>query len=478
MQKNKKKDLRAFINYLEKSAPNEIAYVDKQVNSRYEATAVLRKLEMDEKLPMVVFNNVLAPNGEKSETPLLFNAFATRRKLAMALGMAPDEEKMELPTKLAEVYQKTYEPEVVQDAPVQEVVEKDDEVDILKYPAPIHHSKDGGPYILGGSMITKDPDTGNYNVAMIRFHLKGPNQAVVHAEPHHHSGMIVKKYRDRGQSAPFAIVIGHHPSFYLGSQWEGPFGRNEFEIIGAAMQESLRITPSATFGEDLMVPADAEFIVEGLVDPEKIDEEGPIGEHTRYYKHIRNGEIEKSYDPVVKFTAITRRNDAIFQSCWLGHSDQGLIGSIPKEARIYEQAKGVCPGVKAVYMSPAGMCRYLCYISLDQRVGGEAKDAILASFISDWHIKYAIAVDTDVDIFNDKEVLWAVTSRVWAEKDIFYIQGCMGSPLDPTTSIESSKPLVTRMGIDATKPFNEPFSEVCEVDLDILEKIDLEEYIR
>ena len=181
---------------------------------------------------------------------------------------------------------------------------------------------------------------------------------------------------------------------------------------------------------------------------------------------------------MVNITAVTRRKDAIFQSCWIGHAEHGLIGSIPKEAVIYQKAKATCPGLKAVHLTPGGMCRYMVYLSLDQRVAGEAKDAILAAFISDSHIKYGIAVDSDIDIYNDKEVLWAVSSRVWAEKDIFFIKGCMGASLDPTTSLEANKHTVTRMGIDATRPYGEPFSDVCEVDMDIFNKIRLEDYIK
>lgn len=472
------KDLRTFIKYLEEAAPSEIMYIDKEVDSKHEAAVILRKLEMEDKQPLVIFNKAKAINGEISETPLLFNAFATRRKLAMALGLKPDEDKMELPLALSNMYKKTYEPIEVSDAPVQEVIEQGEDVDLTKYPIPYHHAKDGGPYITSGSMVLKDPDSGKYNVAMIRFHVKSKNTTAVHAEPHHHSGMIVNKYREAGKPAPFAIVIGHHPSFYLGSQWEGPFGKNEYEIVGAAMQEPLRLVPSVTFGKDLMVPADAEMIIEGYVYPDEVVEEGPVGEHTGYYKTIRDGKVDIRLDPLVKVTAITRRKDAIFQSVFIGHSEHSLIGSIPKEAVIYEKAKAVCPGLTAVHLTPAGMGRYMVYLSLDQRVAGEAKDAILAAYISDWHIKYGIVVDSDVNIYSDREVLWAVNTRVWAEKDIFFIEGCMGASLDPTTSLESNKPLVTRMGIDATRPYGEPFSDVCEVDMDVFKRIKLEDYIK
>ena len=128
-------------------------------------------------------------------------------------------------------------------------------------------------------------------------------------------------------------------------------------------------------------------------------------------------------------------------------------------------------------MSPGGVNRYFCYLSLDQRVSGEAKDAILAAFIGDWHIKYAIAVDSDVDVFNDQEVLWAISTRTQPLIDTFVIPEAMGSPLDPTVGKRGTRTLTSRMGIDATKPVAEPFSEVCEVPLDLLEKMKVEEYL-
>ena len=130
-----------------------------------------------------------------------------------------------------------------------------------------------------------------------------------------------------------------------------------------------------------------------------------------------------------------------------------------------------------LFRSPGGANRYICYLSMDQRVYGEAKDAILAAFIGDWHIKYAVAVDSDIDIFNDVEVLWAIATRTQPIRDTFIIPEAMGSPLDPTVGNEGTGTLTSRMGIDATKPVGEPFSEACEVPRDLLEKMKVEDYL-
>lgn len=473
------KTLRDYIELLQEKAPEELMIGEKLVDSKLEATTLLRKLELEGRYPMVIFNNVKNINGKKSSFPLTFNTFASRKKLALAIDLEPDQWKMELPFALIERYSKEIPPEAINKnkAPVKEVIKTGDEVDLLDYPIPVHHAKDGGPYILGGSVVTRDEKMGHYNVALIRLHVKGKNKTVIHAEPHHHSGMIIRSYIKAGKPCPFVIVIGHHPAFYLGSQWEGPYGRREYDIIGGAMQEPLRIVSSETWGEDFMVPADAEMIMEGEVLPDEVDTEGPIGEHTRYYKTIRGDKIDYLMEPVTRILAVTHRKDAYYQSCFLAHPDQGLVGAIPKEAAIYEIAKRSVPGLKAVHLTPGGGNRYICYLSMDQRVGGEAKDAIMAAFIGDWHVKYAIAVDTDVDVFSDGEVLWAISTRTQPNRDVFVIPECMGSPLDPTT--EGRSGITARMGIDATKkPVGQPFSEVCEVPLDLLETMKVEDYLR
>lgn len=471
------KDLRSFIEDLRVDDKDDIINVRKSVDPKFEATTVLRKLELEGKEPLVIFDNPKNLYGEDASMPLLFNAFSTRKKLCTALDLSHDDFQVKLPLELTSRFSNKIKPIQVSigEAPVKEVVIKGDSLDLFKFPIPTHHSLDGGPYILGGTTVTRNLTNGNYNLAMIRFHVKDKNTTAIHAEPHHHTGMIVQQHREAGTKCPFAIVIGHHPTFFLGSLWEGAFGNDEYEVASGVMKEPLRLVPSETWGEELMVPADAEIIIEGWIDPEKMIEEGPLGEHTRYYKSVLGGVVKIQYDPEVKVTAITMRKKPIFQSLFIGHSEHALIGAIPKEAVIYERVKTVSPGLKAVHLTPAGVGRYICYISLKQRVTGEVKDAIMATFTGDWHIKYVVAVDEDVDIFSDSEVLWAIALRTQARRDFFIIPDAMGATLDPT--VDSKKPYTDKMGIDATKPFGEPFSDVCEVPIDMLNNMKLEDYL-
>lgn len=472
------KDLRTFMKQVGDALPDEVLRVGKEVDSKFEATTVLRKLELEGKNPLTFFASAKAMDGGAGKYPLVFNCFSTRKKLCVALDMDPEDYKMALPLELNKRYANRIAPIVIDanEAPVKEVAARNGDCGFFRLPIPVHHRHDGGPYILGGSVVTKDPETGRYNLAMIRIQIKGDREAVIHAEPHHHTGMIIKKYGEMGKKAPIAVVIGHHPGFFLGSQWEGAYGTEEYELCGAALGEPLRLVPSETWGSDFMVPADAEMILECEVDWNDKGEEGPIGEHTRHYKGFKGGVATKNMDPKVGLLAMSSRRDAYFQSLFIGHAEHWLIGSIPKESVIFEKVRATCPGIRQVHMTPGGCGRYICYLSLKQRVGGEARDAIMAAFVCDWHLKYVIAVDEDVDVFSDTEVLWALATRTQPDKAIFIIPGAMGATVDPT--VDSKTKISSKMGIDATKPYGTPFSEVCEVPLDMLGAMRLEDYVK
>lgn len=471
------KNLRTYLSQLEKTCPDELLRVPGRISSDLEATTFLRKLELEGKSPLTVFEHPTALDGSDSAFPLVFNAFSTRKKFCAALDMDVSDYKMPLSLELNRRFANRIAPEIVPaaEAPVKEVILTGQEAGFDKFPVAKHHEHDGGPYILGGAVVTRDPDSGVYNLAMIRIHVQGNKVAAIHAEPHHHTGMNIKKYGERGVKAPIAVVIGHHPGFFLGSCWEGPYGTDEYEMAGAALGEAVRLVPSETWGEELMVPADAEMIFECEVDWNDRIEEGPVGEHTRHYKNFKGGVVIRQLDPRLTPVAVTHRKDAYYQSLFIGHAEHGLLGAIPKEAVIYEKVRATCPGIKAVHMTPSGCGRYICYLSLKQRVGGEARDAMMAAFVCDWHLKYVIAVDEDVDVFSDAEVLWALATRTQPDRATFVIPGAMGATVDPT--VDSRTKISAKMGIDCTKPYGTPFSEVCEVPLDMLENMRVEDYL-
>jgi UbiD family decarboxylase len=362
------------------------------------------------------------------------------------------------------------------EAPIKQVVKTGDDADMFELPIPTHQELDGGPYIHGGSVVTRDPDTGVYNTGLYRLLVHGPRRGAMGLASAHHGGYIFyNKYEARGQAMPAAMVIGHHPSYYIGSQAEVGLDDSEYEFAGGQLGEPLRLVASETLGDDFLVPADAEIVIEGMVAVGERDADGPCGEHTRYYKEIRGGKIVTRVNPVFNVTAITHRRDAVFQSIFLGHPDNQILGGIAKESILYHRLKDDVPGLKAVHLPLSGCCRYIVYISMTARIAEEAKHAMFTAWGHDNHFKYVVVVDEDIDVFNEPEVLWAVALRTQPAKDMVLIPSAPALTLDPTT--DSQRPVSSRLGIDATKPFGEPFSEVCRVPADALARMRLEDYL-
>ena len=214
----KTKDLKSYLQLLEKTLPDEIAVTDRTVDSKFELPAVIAKLAGLNRYPAVMFNRVGGSN-----LPVVSNLFASRKRLALALECAEKE--------LHEVYRvredKKVDPEVVATGPVKEVVKTKGSIDLTQLPIITHNEKDAGPYITAGAMVIKDPETGIRNVGMYRHRLHNKQQIGVHLAETSHSCLIYEKYVRMGKPMEVAITIGMHPAFYLGVLSFVPFGVDE-----------------------------------------------------------------------------------------------------------------------------------------------------------------------------------------------------------------------------------------------------------
>ena len=427
----KKFELRDYIDTLQKQAPEEIRVVNKKVSNTFELPAVLEQLEAKKQYPAILFNRV----GDFN-MPVMSNLFATRKRQALALGV--DEKD------LNDVYRSRennrIEPELISTGPVKDVIVKGDDVDITVFPIVTHNKDDAGPYITAGAMVIKDPETGIRNIGIYRHMLHNKKQIGIHLAEVSHSNLVYDKHRKQGKPMEVAITVGMHPIFYLGVLSFVPYGVDEYAVVGGLMQEPLKLVKCETV--DLEVPAMAEIVIEGTIDPEKRMKEGPYGEFTTLYG-------KESMNPVVDIQAITMRQNPLFLDIFSAHIDQQLLGGTPRLGMIYNAVKMACPTVKDVFMPPSGCCRLTCYIAIEKRHEGEAKNAICAAFAADPFLKYAVVVDTDVDIFNDFSVLRSIVTRVQMDEDVFSIRNAKGHPLDPTAR---NGFLVGKVGIDATKP--------------------------
>lgn len=445
-------DLRNFIKTVEGDEKHFVK-VKKEVDPKFEATAVLEKLESQGRYPAVFYEKVKGSN-----IPVVSNLFADRERIAKAFGTTVDN----LNKVVRELGDKRVEPVMVDDAPVQEVVITGDEVNLNELPILCHNEEDGGKYITAGLLVGKDPDTGIRNVGIYRHLVQKNDQVSVHFAEVAHGRLLYDKWTGRGERMPIAITIGHHPLVYLGGLSFVPFGVDEYFVMGALMQEPLRIVKCKTV--DLEVPADAEIVLEGYIDPDAFESDGPIGEYTSVYGKIRQ-------NPFIKITAITMRKNPIYLDCFNGHIDHMLLGGTSRLSSIYHAVRVACPTVKDVYMPPSGTCRFSCYVSIKKRHEGEAKNAICAAFGADPFMKLCVVVDDDVNIFNDSSVLLAINTRLKPLGNVFVIPNAKTNNLDPTVENEL---LVTKVGIDATKPL-EGYPKTVSVPGST--ELDLSEYI-
>ncbi len=460
--------LARFLHDLERDAPREQIRVSRPVDpARFEITAVLKHLENAGRFPLVRFEQAKDLTGAISPFPFLSNVYASRERCAMAMGLSREQAGIELSLEYARRLNHPLAPVTVSAgaAPVKQVIARGEECDLRRFPIVRHHEMDPAPYI-DMTPVMRHPDDGFYNVAFLRTMYKGPRRLGIHMSPRH-NWQIFRTCESRGLPTPVVIVVSHHPAFYLGALNVEPFGADDYAVIGGIAAAPLRVTPSETWGDEFLVPADAEMVIEGEILPNEREVEGPFGEFTGYYgpQRIR---------PVIQVTAITHRREAILQHAFVGHRDNWILGGIPKEGRLFNVIKGIVPTVRGVHLPPSGSCRFNCYISIDKTVNGETKQAALAAFGAIDFIKNIIVVDADIDAFNEQEVMFAVATRTQARDAVDIIRNVKGNTLDPS---QMDDIMTDKLMIDATMPVGRAFPARVRVPDAALREFPLEHYV-
>lgn len=461
------KDLRSFLDELARVAPGDLLRIARPVMPhQFEVTAILQQLEERERYPLLLFEAPRSVEGHPCPFRLVSNVFATRERCALALGLEASQSKLPLSLEYARRERQPLSPLLLAaaHAPVKEVVRQGEEVDLSIFPIVRHHAMDAAPY-FDMAVVNREPREGFYNTAFQRTMYKGPRRLGIHQSPRH-NWQIVRSHARQGRRAPIIIVVGHHPAFYLGCLNVAAYGVDDYELIGGIIGEPLRLTSSATWGEEFLIPADAELVIEGELDTADLEVEAPFGEFTGYYGPQR-------LRPVIHVTAVNYRADAILQHNFVGHPDCWVLGGIPKEGAIYNLIKGVVPGVTAVHFPLSGSCRFNCYISVDKRVDGETKQAALLALGAVDFVKNVIVVDADIDVFTERQVMFAVATRTQADQDVEIIRNAKGNTLDPSQTHDI---MGSKLIIDATMPLDRPFAERVAVPKFALEKFPLEQY--
>jgi len=449
------KDLRSFIAELEARSPDEVARVSQPISARYEITALLTQLEKKKRFPLLFCERV-----QGSDAPVVINAQASRRLMAVALECEPED----LARKFSERQAKPIPPVEIINAPVHEVIQTGDEVDLSNIPILTHYDVNAAPYITAGIVVAVDPDTGVRNTSYNRLMMAGKRELRIFMAVGRHLWTLHDKLERRNQPLPIAIVIGVHPLFSLGAQAFTPATEDEYAVIGGMIGEPLRLVKAKTV--PIPVPADGEMIIEGQILPHVRRPEGPFGEFTGHA-------VSQDERQVIEVTAITHRKNYIFQDVHAGYTEHKLMGAVPREAALIKAVRQTVPTVKNVCMPVSGNCRFHAYISIAKRTPGQAKNAICAAFAADMLLKHVVIVDEDIDVFDEEHVLWAVSNRFQADKDLVVIANAQGSELDPSAGPGGVN---AKMGLDATKPLD-GFAPELRVPDEIMRRIRLEDFL-
>jgi 2,5-furandicarboxylate decarboxylase 1 len=433
-------DLHAVLNGLRDQ--QALLEVERPVERNWEVAAVLDRLECSGRFDPVLFRSVLGHPGWS----ILGNLFADRQTIARFLGIDSSRLSAEFTRRLENPIPAV----MVDDGPVQAHVITDDGLDAL--PLPTLHERDAAPYISLGVAICRDPDTGVQNVGVYRFMQRGPRELVPSLTSISNAADIFRRYERRGQPMPIAIIPGASPALSLAASYRAAAGVDEVALAGGLAGDPLRLVRARTV--DLDVPADAEVVVEALVQPGGRYPEAPFADMSRSYSRVKQG-------PLVTVNAITHRDDPILQLAFSGHADASNMAALCHEAAVWRAVSGATGCVRAVHV-PANGYGFHCYLSVEKtptiegRERGEHRNAMLAVLGAVTQIKLVAVFDADVDIYDDNEVFGALARRFQAvdprtgESRIQVIPNLRGATYDPS-SFHREYPN-SKLMIDATLP--------------------------
>ncbi|HSV82268.1 MAG TPA: UbiD family decarboxylase [Ramlibacter sp.] len=384
------------------------------------------------------------PGGSGPE--MVGNVMASRERLAHAFGTTPDK-------LVTEVLQRLRKPQPVatvqgSEAPVQQVVLQGDEADLTQLPVHLQHELDGAPYISGSIDFTRDPSNGWTNIGVRRLMLRGRRTAGVDLVAPSDLRALYLGHVQRQETMPVAFVVGAHPIDYVAATMRMPV--DEMELLSALRGAPLGVVKCIT--NDLLVPADAEYVLEGYLDERgHVEPEGPYGEFLGYYGGVK-------HNPVFHLTAITHRRDPLFQTLSISgramdRTDTAQLCALRTEVTAWQAIQLAVRELKAVYASAATGGMFNLRVALQQRVPGEARNAIAAAFSCQANIKHVFVVDPDIDIFSDTEMEWALATRFQANRDLVAMEGMRAMPLDPSLDGERTG---SKLGFDLTLPLLAP----------------------
>ena len=452
----KYKDLRDFIAQLEQEG--ELRRISAEIDPRLEMTEICDRT-LKRGGPALLFEN---PKGYSM--PVLGNLFGTPRRVAMAMGQESVESLREVgellaalkepepPKGMRDAWEKlpvfrqvmNMAPRQLNSAPCQELVQQDEEVDLGQLPIQTCWPGDAGPLITWGLVITRGPEKDRQNLGIYRQQVIGRNRLIMRWLPHRGGALDFRDWcaRNPGKPFPVAVALGADPATVLGAVTPVPDTLSEYAFAGLLRGSRTEVVKAQD--SDLQVPASAEIVLEGVIHPDDMAEEGPFGDHTGYYN-----EVERF--PVFTVNRITRRRDAIYHSTYTGRppDEPAVLGMALNEVFV-PILRRQFPEIVDFYLPPEGCSYRMALVSMRKQYPGHAKRLMFGiwSFLRQFmYTKFVVVTDEDVNIRNWEDVIWAMTTRMDPARDTTLVEN---TPIDYLDFASPVSGLGSKMGLDAT----------------------------
>lgn len=447
------RDLREWLARVD--AMGELVRVREPVDRDEEMSAISYLVAKQHPSPAVLFER--ASGFEKSPigAQLLWNILGPSiRRIALTLEEPPDTPTVELIRRVKDKLKQRIAPREVSraDAPVYENTVTGRKIDLGALPIPRHWPLDGGRYAgTGDAVITRDPDSGYLNVGTYRMMIQGRSAAGLYLSPGKDARLHITRAWQQGKAIEVAAAWGIDPVFMLVGSQTFPKNVSEYEYAGGIKGEPIPVVRGTT--TDLLIPANAELVVEGIIRPDSVKSEGPFGEFPGYYGRPEAG------CPLVEITAVHHRTKPILTNALMADypsCEQSGFFSIIRSAKIWDDLDKLgIPGICGVYSHPAAAGGFgMTIISMEQRHAGHAAQALaLAAQVPGgaYYTKWIVAVDEDVDPTDIDQVIWAMASRCNPIDDIDILRNTWSTWLDPTQNPPEKRPYGSKALINACK---------------------------
>lgn len=455
--------LRDFLKWCENT--QQFQEIDAPVSVQHQMTAVHRQV-LESAGPVLRFEHPTDGAGNRLQMPVVTNLFGTCERVAAGLGIAL-EDVSELGAFLAALRAPTpptgmrdalsrwpmlkaaldTRPKVVKRAPVQQVVHEGAEVDLGRIPVQTHWPGDAGPLITWPIVITRPfesraEDVAQYNAGVYRAQVLDETKVIMRWLAHRGGAAHHRTWAAQGEKTPVAIVLGADPAMLLSAALPLPENVSELTFSGALNGTRPAMVAAKTV--PLMVPANAEIVLEGWVSPTETAPEGPFGDHTGYYNPAEPF-------PVMEITAVTHREDPIYLSTYTGRppDEPAVIGEVFNQIAL-PTIQAQIPEIKDVWLPPVACSYRMAVISIDKRYPGQARRVMMGlwGMLPQFsYTKMIVVVDADIDPRNWDDISWALASRMDPSRDVMILEN---TPMDYLDFASPEPGLAGKIGIDAT----------------------------